>query len=322
MTDKTFNEVNRLFEQFSLPVVFALTATGIVGITSPASANQCKQGFVWREASPTDLVCVEPAQRDQAVYDNAAAASRIAPCRPGFVLRGATRGDRVCVTPAARDEASREKDLNRARSTFLLCARVSEDPSRCPNPAPCKQGFVHRQATSNDFICASPQARVRVQQENVNGSQNKGTNTCIDGYVWRGAFSGDSVCVKPEVRAQVERDNANASSRVASNISPPPSSPTTPSSPTISVAVEQAQFVVSGPGFRPNVKGYMRIVYPDFSSKVFEDTPDGSGKLNFKMDVSSLCIPGANLTLSFTFNQPDASGRDKFTNTVSKSCPS
>lgn len=309
---------NRLFKQFSLPVVFALTATGIVGITSSVSANQCIPGFVWREASPTDLVCVIPAQRDQAVDDNAAAASRIAPCRPGFVLRDATPGDQVCVTPAARDEASRERDLNLDRSTFLSCARVSEDPSRCPNPAPCKLGFVHRQATSNDFICTSPEARVRVQQENVNASQNKGTNTCINGYVPRQAFSGDLVCVKPEVHEQVLKDNASARDRVVG--STPPQQPPA-SRPTISVTGNQEYFVLTGDGFRPNLVSYLHIVYPDFTRKVFQDTPDGNGRINSKWATSDLCISGLNLTLNFSVNQADASGRDNFSNTVSKSCP-
>jgi hypothetical protein len=89
----------------------------------------------------------------------------------------------------------------------------------------------------------------------------------------------------------------------------------------ISVNVEQGQFVITGPGFRPGVKCFILVVYPDFSRKVFEDTPDSSGKLNAKLDVSALCIAGLNLTLNFTVNQPDAAGHDKFTNTVPKSCP-
>lgn len=89
----------------------------------------------------------------------------------------------------------------------------------------------------------------------------------------------------------------------------------------ISVVVDQGSFVVTGSGFRPSVKCFIFVVYPDQSRKVFEDTPDSNGKLNFKVGTSSLCITGANVTLNFTVNQPDASGRDKFTNTVSKSCP-
>ncbi len=89
----------------------------------------------------------------------------------------------------------------------------------------------------------------------------------------------------------------------------------------ISVVVDQGQFVVTGSGFRPNIKCFVFVVYPDQSRKVFESTPDSSGKLNFKVSTSSVCITGANVALNFTVNQPDASGRDKSTNTVSISCP-
>lgn len=85
-----------------------LTGKKLLCRHSPALANRCKQGFVWRGASPSDLVCVTPEQRDQAAWDNEDAASRIAPCRPGFVFRNAVPGDKVCVTPEARDLTARE----------------------------------------------------------------------------------------------------------------------------------------------------------------------------------------------------------------------
>ncbi len=76
------------------------------------SAPICVPGFVWREAAPGDLVCVEPSQRDQARADNAAAASRVDPngafgpntCVSGFVWREAFPGDVVCVEPRVRDQ--------------------------------------------------------------------------------------------------------------------------------------------------------------------------------------------------------------------------
>jgi hypothetical protein len=222
--------------RFFLRIVLTLTATGIAGMTYPASANQCKPGFVWREASSSDLMCVVPQQRDQAAEDNAAAASRIAPCRPGFVPRSAVRGDNVCVTPAARDLAASENDLN-LRRTNLLCEQTSTDPSRCPRPARCKQGFVHRQATTKDYACVPQQARSRVSQENAAGPKNKGGNTCSAGYVWRGAFPGDSVCVTPEVRRQVLADNADQANRVVSGSPPPPGQPTSPPSESCSISV-------------------------------------------------------------------------------------
>jgi hypothetical protein len=75
----------------------------------------CKQGFVWRAARPSDLVCVTPQTRDETAQENQAAAARRDPkggaygqdtCLQGFVWRGAFEGDHVCVTPQSRDQAS------------------------------------------------------------------------------------------------------------------------------------------------------------------------------------------------------------------------
>lgn len=72
----------------------------------------CISGYVWREAFPGDVVCVEPSQRDQARNDNAAAVSRQDPggawgpqsCVSGFVWREARPEDLVCVEPWVRDQ--------------------------------------------------------------------------------------------------------------------------------------------------------------------------------------------------------------------------
>src|SRR5205807_3367638 len=70
--------------------------------------DTCFPGYVWREASPTDHVCVLPATRAQAAHDNSQAASRVQPgggpfgpdtCVQGYVWRAAFPGDHVCVTP-------------------------------------------------------------------------------------------------------------------------------------------------------------------------------------------------------------------------------
>lgn len=79
----------------------------------------CISGFVWREASWMDLVCVPPASRDRAAQENQLAASRRAgagaygpdTCKPGFVWREAFASDRACVPPAARTLAAQENAL-------------------------------------------------------------------------------------------------------------------------------------------------------------------------------------------------------------------
>ena len=95
-------------------------AAALASPATPARADgdfgpdTCLNGFVWREAVPTDHVCVIPAVRTQTQQDNSLAASRRSPsggpfgpdtCRSGFVWREAFASDRVCVTPATREQA-------------------------------------------------------------------------------------------------------------------------------------------------------------------------------------------------------------------------
>ncbi|MCT9109591.1 hypothetical protein N4G69_28995 [Streptomyces mirabilis] len=40
--------------------------------------SECKSGYVWREATASDLVCVTPGTRAQTKDDNAHAKSRVA----------------------------------------------------------------------------------------------------------------------------------------------------------------------------------------------------------------------------------------------------
>jgi hypothetical protein len=96
----------------------------------PYGPDTCKQGFVWREAIPNDHVCVDPASRERAAFDNANAASRREPkggaygpdtCKPGYVWREVVPSDRVCVPPEIRDQARAENsrfEVNRARGSL------------------------------------------------------------------------------------------------------------------------------------------------------------------------------------------------------------
>lgn len=75
----------------------------------PYGANTCASGYVWRDAFPGDVVCVDPGQRAQAASDNANAAYRVDPSNPpyclsGYVWRDAYDGDAVCVEPWVRDQ--------------------------------------------------------------------------------------------------------------------------------------------------------------------------------------------------------------------------
>lgn len=87
---------------------------GVSGL--PYGPDTCKQGYVWREAIPSDHVCVTPATRQQTWDDNAQAAARRDPtgpygsdtCKQGYVWRDAFANDHVCVTPQTRQQAQED----------------------------------------------------------------------------------------------------------------------------------------------------------------------------------------------------------------------
>lgn len=107
---------------FAAAITLAVTL-GAAGPVTPAFADDfaygpdtCRTGYVWREASPFDHVCVRPSSRTLVAQENAVALSRIDPagaygtftCINGFVWREAFAGDVVCVVPARRTIVARE----------------------------------------------------------------------------------------------------------------------------------------------------------------------------------------------------------------------
>lgn len=86
-------------------------------------------------------------------------------CRPGFVWRMANKDDLVCVLPEAKKRARDEKALMDERR--LHAPRPSPDPNRpILLTDDCKLGFEWRQAYAGDKICADPNERIRVSEEN------------------------------------------------------------------------------------------------------------------------------------------------------------
>ena len=76
----------------------------------PQPRDSCKQGYVWREARPSDHVCVTPQTRTNTASQNRAARRLWVPgaygphtCVPGYVWREAFKGDDVCVRPDVRE---------------------------------------------------------------------------------------------------------------------------------------------------------------------------------------------------------------------------
>jgi hypothetical protein len=86
--------------------------------TSKPAKGTCITGFVWREARPSDHVCVRPKTRDDVASQNKTRAKRWTQgpygpqtCVQGYVWREAFDGDKVCVTPEFREQT---KEDNRA----------------------------------------------------------------------------------------------------------------------------------------------------------------------------------------------------------------
>ena len=108
----------------SIAVAFAGSVVFGIPLASPAAAQACKSGFVWREARPDDLVCVTPESRTRVAQENRTAASRVQPgggsfgpntCLSGFVWREAFDGDVVCVTPEVRTLVREENSVAASR---------------------------------------------------------------------------------------------------------------------------------------------------------------------------------------------------------------
>lgn len=88
-------------------------------------ADQCVQGFVWREATPDDHVCVTPEVRDAALADNANKEARwVDPlaspplCVAGYQWRFATAIDYVCVLPETWRQAQLDNQAAESRKVI------------------------------------------------------------------------------------------------------------------------------------------------------------------------------------------------------------
>jgi hypothetical protein len=200
-------------------VSISVLSTGTQTATMRISGDdRCLQGFVWREATPVDHVCVIGATRSQARADTAAGPSHRAgggasgpdTCSPGYVWREATPADHVCVTPARRQETRNDNTIGYSRSL----------PQSTYGPNTCKPGFVWREADGSDWVCVSAAIRDQVRNDNAAptahraGGGASGPDTCVSGYVWRDAFPGDHVCVVVSTRSQARDDNAHAGDRL------------------------------------------------------------------------------------------------------------
>jgi uncharacterized protein (DUF2237 family) len=116
-------------------------ASALAGASVPATAAvdrgplTCLDGYVWRQATPRDHVCVTPAARAQTARDNALASSRRSTtpgtfgpdlCAPGYLWREALPGDRVCVTPATWQQVH-DDNLTAGSRRNALRVKIARD---------------------------------------------------------------------------------------------------------------------------------------------------------------------------------------------------
>jgi hypothetical protein len=108
------------------------------------------------------------------------------------------------------------------------CGCKFQVPAPASGPDSCREGFVWREACSNDHVCVPPATRDDTANENQLASSRvappprnvtvPGMNwdACSQGYVWREACgASDHVCVPPSSRTRAKNDNASAPDRVA-----------------------------------------------------------------------------------------------------------
>lgn len=128
----------------------------------PSGEDQCRAGFVWREAMAGDHVCVTGSVRAQAAADNRMALARRNPpglpnpdqCLPGFVWREATGTDRVCVSGATRAQAWADNRQAAARRD-PACANhipVRPDPGAPPPAAQSPTSNTTPTATLGGYL--------------------------------------------------------------------------------------------------------------------------------------------------------------------------
>lgn len=86
-------------------LLFSIFTSSLVAAGGDYGPDTCLEGYVWREATRDDHVCVAPAKRDLAASQNADQATRHNPdgtCKSPFVYREATPSDKACVSESQR----------------------------------------------------------------------------------------------------------------------------------------------------------------------------------------------------------------------------
>jgi hypothetical protein len=125
----------------------AAAGLALAAVAAPAlgagdyGPDTCLNGYVWREATPTDHVCVSPMVRLQTAQENGDAAAHRNPaggpygpdtCQNGYVWREATPSDHVCVLPQRRQQARGDNAQAGARRNALRVWLTLYRPAQPP----------------------------------------------------------------------------------------------------------------------------------------------------------------------------------------------
>lgn len=118
MGKQTFVKIREIM---CISLIFLFGMSILVSVASAWDCSYgpdtCIKGYVWRDATTNDHVCVTPEVREQARIDNSYADQRRSPtggaygpntCKPGYVWRDAFPGDVVCVRPETRAQAAED----------------------------------------------------------------------------------------------------------------------------------------------------------------------------------------------------------------------
>lgn len=145
-------------------LALTLPTTSASASTTDPGPETCRQGYVWREARASDLVCVSPQTRTQVAADNAAKAGRWTngaygphTCIVPYVWREAFAGDDVCVSGSQRTLAAQD---NAAGSSRKVLAKLWISKYTI---APTDNGDGTSTTTSTDSI-----ARLKINGSHYN----------------------------------------------------------------------------------------------------------------------------------------------------------
>jgi hypothetical protein len=199
----------------------------VEGVPRDLTPETCAPGFVWREATPSDKVCVTRQRRAVVELANASGTRGRPACPSGLSLREAVPrssgelGDNLCVSSAERNLVMQENAEAYSR-TFR---------AQASGPWSCKPGFVWRQANRYDRVCVTPAAAREVATQNrvrpiplrtcaeapPSGRLPAPRRPGFDGddaYAplsnFRNAWPGDTRCVTAAEAALVSAQNAAA----------------------------------------------------------------------------------------------------------------